>query len=320
MTDFTHVSVLHDEALAALAPRDGGFYVDLTLGGAGHTASILDASAPTGRVLGVDRDATARVAAAERLQPYGDRATIVASTFDRFGEVLDAEGFGYDHHGVRRVDGILFDLGVSSPQLDVAERGFSYRYEGPLDMRMGDGETAAELIDRLPVDELAGVLRRFGDVKRPKAMAVAMKEERAAGQLDTTRQLAHLCERVLSDRRRSHPPATLVFQALRIAVNDELGQLDRMLAAIPDRLAVGGVAVAITFHSLEDRAVKHAFRALTQPPPLPRGLPVRGDVGATPFETVVRSATASKHEAASNPRARSARLRAIRRTRDEVPA
>ena len=318
MTDFAHVSVLHAEALAALAPLDGGFYVDLTLGGAGHTASILDACGPTGRVLGIDRDPTARAAAAERLTPFGDRATIVASTFDRFGDVLDAEAFGHEYDDVRRVDGLLFDLGVSSPQLDVAERGFSYRYDGPLDMRMGDGETAAELIDRLPVDELAGVLRRFGDVQRPKAMAVAMKEERAAGQLDTTTQLARLCDRVLSSRRRSHPPATLVFQALRIAVNDELGQLERMLEVVPERLAVGGVAVAITFHSLEDRIVKRAFRALTQAPPIPRGLPVRGDVGSTPFETVVRSATASKGESDRNPRARSARLRAVRRTRDEV--
>jgi 16S rRNA (cytosine1402-N4)-methyltransferase len=162
------------------------------------------------------------------------------------------------------------------------------------------------------------VLRRFGDVKRPKAMAVAMKEERLAGALNTTRDLAALCDRVLSDRRRSHPPATLVFQALRIAVNDELGQLQRLLDELPRRLSVGGVAVAITFHSLEDRAVKHAFRALTQPQPLPRGIPVRGDVGATPFDTVVRSATASRAEADGNPRSRSARLRAVRRVRDEV--
>lgn len=299
MSSFHHIPVLPAETLAALAPRDGGRYADFTVGGGGHAYEVLRASAPSGTLLAFDRDAVARAAAAERLASFGDRVEIRAARMSEAVRQVDVP-----------LDGWLADIGVSSPQIDDAERGFSFANDGPLDMRMGDGVDAGGWLDATDEDELTRVFREYGEIRQARRLARATLEERAAGNLTRTRQFATLCERVLG-RGRKHNPATLPFQALRIAVNDELGELRALLEHGPALLAVGGVAAVITFHSLEDRMVKRAFRSLATPKPLPRGVPA--DPEPAPFEWVERGTGASDAEAETNPRARTARLRAIRR-------
>lgn len=313
---FHHVTILRDEAVAALSPRDGGTYVDGTLGGGGHAERLLEACGPTGRVLGIDRDPDALAAAAVRLAPAGDRIRVVRGAFSTVDSLLEQEQFGVrGADGHWRVDGLLVDLGVSSHQLDTAARGFSLRHDAPLDMRMAqEGETAGELLDRLDVPELTRILRTYGDVQHAPRFARAILADRSAGTVQTTLDLASLCERLTPmAQRRGHHPATLVFQALRIAVNRELEELETLLAMAPTILAAGGVLSVITFHSLEDRLVKHRMAEWCQPPPVPRGIPVRDDMRWAPFEVVVRSAVPSEAEIEVNPRARSARLRAVRR-------
>jgi 16S rRNA (cytosine1402-N4)-methyltransferase len=313
--DFTHVPVLVREVLAALAPRSGGIYVDCTAGGGGHSDAILAASSPAGTLLALDRDPDAVAAATARLAGWGTRATVAHERFSALPAVLARHAYGRPRGEGRVVDGVLFDVGVSSHQLDVAARGFSFGADGPLDMRMAqDGPTAAELIDSLDVAALAALLAEYGEVEQPRRYAAAIRRARESGALSTTRELAAVCEAVAGPRHmRRHHPATLVFQALRIAVNDELGELDALLAAIPDVLDDGGVAVAITFHSLEDRRVKRCFAALASPPPLPRGVPVRAAERVAPFVMVARGETAQPDELETNPRARTARVRAIRK-------
>jgi 16S rRNA (cytosine1402-N4)-methyltransferase len=317
MTEFQHIPVLLEQTVAALTPRSGGAYVDLTCGGGGHSAAILEASAPAGRLLGLDRDPDAVAAASARLAPFGERARVVLAAFADAEAAIEATEFGRLEAGRRVVDGVLFDIGVSSWQIDAAHRGFAWGSEGPLDMRMAQsGETAAELIDRLSIDELADIFRAYGEVDHPRRFARAIKTDREAGTVNTTRDLAELCDRVGGPRHeRRHHPATLVFQALRIAVNDELEQLDAVLNFVPSLLAVGGVAAAITFHSLEDRRVKQRFATLCSPPPMPRGVPMRADQLTAEFEHVAKGLSADDDETQTNPRARSARLRAIRRIR-----
>ena len=303
MHALAHNPILVDAVVAALSPRGGGVYVDATAGRGGHTVATLDACAPDGRVIAADRDPEAVAAVTERCAAYGTRCTVVRSDFDGLPAQLAALG-------VTTVDGILADLGVSSPQLDDPARGFSLQRSGPLDMRMGlEGPTALDLIRDLSEQALADIFFRYGDIRASYRLARAAKEEAALDRLNTTRDLAELCERVLG-RGRSHHPATLPFQALRIAVNDELGQLERLLDAIPALLAPGGVAAVLTFHSLEDRMVKARFRALSTPPAIPRGLPVRGDETRAPF-SMPRDRAPSPEEQTANPRARSARLRTL---------
>lgn len=267
----------------------GGLLVDCTLGGGGHSALLLEAH-PGLRLIGLDQDPTARAAAAERLAPFGDRATIVASNFA-------------DYTPREPVLAVLADLGVSSPQLDVAARGFSFRLEGPLDMRMNPtvGETAGALIDRLEETELADLIYSYGEERLSRRIARRIKEQGPWGEPDrprTTAELAYLvagCFPPPARRGRIHP-ATRTFQALRIAVNDELGVLDRLLASAPDWLQPGGLLGVISFHSLEDRRVKTAF------------------VSDERLQRVTRKAVlATEAESAANPRARSARLRIARR-------
>src|SRR3954466_13682306 len=248
-----------EETLALLAPRAGGVYCDATLGGGGHAERILRATSPDGRVIGIDRDPAALRAAGERLSPFGDRVTLVHGTFAEARAILE-------RMGVVPVDGFVLDLGVSSPQLDHGERGFSFRQAGPLDMRMDPtgGETAEGLIRRIGVDELKDMLRRYGEERYAGRIARAIKDAVMEGAVTSTTELAALVAQAVPTRERHKDPATRTFQALRIAVNDELGQLERFLADFPSLVKPGGRVVVIAFHSLEDGLVKNRFRDLAK--------------------------------------------------------
>jgi 16S rRNA (cytosine1402-N4)-methyltransferase len=287
---FEHATVMRDEVVRALAPRAGGTYVDATLGGAGHTVALLEAE-PRARIVGLDRDPAAIAAAEERIGPVADRVMLVRANFSRVRAELDAMG-------IARVDGLVADLGVSSPQLDEAERGMSFRREGPLDMRMdpGSGETALELVDRLSDDELADVIFQYGEERRSRRIARSIKKALAAGELATTLDLRRAIVRAVGPARVGGvDPATRTFQALRIAVNRELEELEALLASLPGVIADGGVAAIISFHSLEDRLVKRAFH---------------GDAWAP---LTKKPQVATDDEQQQNPRSRSAKLRAARR-------
>jgi 16S rRNA (cytosine1402-N4)-methyltransferase len=287
---YDHRPVLLEEALALLAVRPGGLYVDGTLGLGGHAAAILERSAPEGRVIGLDRDRSALARAGEALARFGDRARLEHGDFREIPRHLSG----------RPSDGILLDLGISSLQLDDPARGFGFKQDGPLDMRMdqGAGESAAELVDRLPETELADLLYRFGEERASRRIARAIVAARRKGPIETTGALAEVVRR--SGVRPSHPGhhvATRTFQALRIAVNQELFGLGEALRALAACLAAGGRLAVISFHSLEDREVKHAFRALA------------AEGGFTVLtRKPVRPGPA---ELAANRRARSAKLRAV---------
>lgn len=317
---FAHEAVLAAEAIDALAPRDHGVYVDGTLGGAGHAAQLL------GRVtgaslIGIDRDPSALAASREILAGFAGQVTLVHGEYGDLARIL-AE------LGVAQVDGILLDLGVSSPQLDLPERGFSFTRPGPLDMRMDptSGPTALDLLRDTFVDDLADVIFRFGEERHGKKIARLIKEALDADRLHTTLDLAGVVAKAIpaiEQRKSKLHPATRTFQALRIAVNAELDQLERFLAGFPDLLAPGGRCAIISFHSLEDRLVKHRFRDLAWTTSLPPHLAERTGERVLPVcELVTRKAVvATEAEIAANPRARSARLRACERTSaPNVPA
>ena len=288
---FEHTTVMRDETVRALAVRDGGTYVDATLGGGGHTEAILE-SCETARVIGVDRDTVALAAAKARLARFGDRVTFVHDGFANLKDALATLG-------VDKVDGLCADLGVSSPQLDDAARGMSFRREGPIDMRMdpSSGETALELIARLSDDDLADILYRYGEERRSRRIARSVKRALADNQLFTTLDLRRAIVRAVGPVRVGGvDPATRTFQALRIAVNEELEELEALLAAIPRIIAPDGVAAIMSFHSLEDRLVKRAFHDRESWAPLTK-----------------KPRMASEDENAQNPRARSAKLRSARR-------
>ena len=314
MSTFDHRSVLLDEVLSHLEPRAGGTYVDGTLGGGGHSREILERSAPDGRVIGIDRDPDALAAARETLAPFGDRAILVHARFAEVDRVL-AE------LAIARVDGFVLDLGVSSPQIDRAERGFSFTRAGPLDMRMDPttGPTVLDLLRELSTDDLAEILRDYGEERYAKKIARRIKEAVRAGELATTLDLATLVAAAIpaAEQRKSRiHPATRTFQGLRIAVNRELDELTRFLAIFPGLLAPGGRCVVISFHSLEDRLVKQRFRDLawtsSLPPDLARKAGERVDPVCVPVTK--RAVFAADVETDANPRARSARLRACERT------
>lgn len=295
---FHHVSVLLDEALALIGPAPGQVYVDCTLGGGGHAEGLLARSAPDGRVIGLDRDPAAIAAATARLAPFGARFTPVQAPFGDLAAVLRQQGLA-------RVDGLVADLGVSSPQLDQAERGFSFGKDGPLDMRMGPDapQTAADLVNLAPEEELARVFWEYGEERHSRRVARAVV---AARPLHRTAELAAVIARAVGRSKERIHPATRCFQALRIAVNDELGQLDRLLDALPAALAGGGRAAIISFHSLEDRRVKHRLRRWA-------GLEAERDAYGAPLQAPVARLLTRKAvvSADANPRARSARLRGV---------
>lgn len=298
MSGFHHIPVMRDEVLAALAPADGEIHVDCTVGGGGHSAAIL--AAADCRVVGLDRDPAALDAARQVCAPFGDRFTAVRASFSELGRVLD-------DLGVPRVHGILADLGVSSHQLDTPERGFSFRQSGPVDMRMDPDAplTAAEIVDTWSVERLTEVIRTYGEERRARRVAEAIVAGRPWA--DTATLAAAIASVVGRGKGRIHP-ATRTFQALRIAVNDELGEVERLLPIAVDRLQPGGRIVILTFQSLEDRIVKRFFaeRAGKGRPRDAYGNPL----GAVDLSLLPPS-TPSPDD--PNPRARSARLRSARR-------
>ncbi len=270
MTDTTpHIPVLYSEVLEALAIRAGGRYIDGTLGWGGHSAGILEHAAPDGQLLGIDQDAMALEAARERLAPFGDRATIVYGNYRQLRMLASAQGW-------EAVDGILLDIGVSSPQLDTAERGFSFQADAPLDMRMDQQQplTAADLVNTLPENELADLIYTYGEERQSRRIAQRIVQQRRTRPLTRTSELAEIVSRALGGKRGPTHPATRTFQALRIAVNDELKALEEGLHAATDLLRPGGRLAVITFHSLEDRIVKEWFRRASSPCLLPAKLEI----------------------------------------------
>jgi 16S rRNA (cytosine1402-N4)-methyltransferase len=290
----THEPVMVPEVVSLLEPSRGGLFVDCTVGMGGHARALLDGGAA--RIVALDRDPTALVLAREALASYGDRVTLVHADYRELAQVLDA-------HGISTVDGALADLGVSSMQLDAEGRGFSFRRDEPLDMRMDQthGPTAAELIRTVDEEELADVIFQFGEERYSRRIARAIAAARREAAIATTGQLAAIVRRAIPRRGYQRiDPATRTFQALRIWVNRELDELDGFLADASRRLREGARLAVLTFHSLEDRIVKHAFRALER--------------GAQTVRILTkRPLLPSEAEVARNPRSRSAKLRAIER-------
>ena len=313
MTPRPHIPVMLDEVLHALEPRDGALYIDGTFGAGGYSRAIL--SAAECRLIGIDRDPSVRPAADSLRQAAGGRFVFVEAPFSAMEEVVLSSGG-------RSVDGIVLDIGVSSMQIDQAERGFSFQKAGPLDMRMAaSGPTAADAVNLLTEQELADIFYVYGEEHRSRRVASFIVRARAEARIETTDRLAEIVSRATGGKHSKIHPATRVFQALRIFVNDELGELARALEAAERLLAPLGRLVVVTFHSLEDRMVKSFLRARA-------GLAGGGGSRHAPVEEAGPDASfrllhrkaieASAEEAAENPRARSAKLRAAVRT--EAPA
>ena len=313
MADGGHVPVLVEEAVAALVQRADGTYVDGTFGRGGHARALLARLGPKGRLFAFDRDPSAEDSARAIDDP---RFTFRRAWFSEIDPVLDALG-------TTEIDGALLDLGISSPQIDNASRGFSFRYDGPLDMRMDPsrGESAAEFLARATVRELTGVLRDYGEERLAQSIAAAIAAARAIEPVTRTRQLARLVSEAVGTRTRGdwrQDPATRTFQALRIQVNEELLEVRRALPKLARRLAPGGRLAVISFHSLEDRIVKRFFARAALPfegdARLNR-IPLRADALPTPpLSLVGRAIKPGDTEVAANPRARSAVLRVVERT------
>ena len=306
MTDFIHEPVLLEEVLEALSPVSGGLYVDGTVGGGGHSEAILEACSLEGRLVAFDRDDWALEAAAKRLARFGNRLELHREAFAGLAKLL----------AKRPCDGVLLDLGVSSPQLDEAERGFSFQSDGPLDMRMDRRQpvTAEQLVNELEPEELAEIFWKLGGERKSRRIARAIVEQRSMQRLESTLQLAEVVERACPRRGARAHPATGVFQALRMAVNDELGQVERGLEAGWSVLKPGGRMAVITFHSGEDRAVKQFSRDLARP------YTVRGEVDLPELreqreplarELSRKAIKPSEAELDRNPRSRSAQLRVL---------
>ena len=308
--DYGHKPVLLDECIEALAIRPDGIYVDGTLGRAGHSLEIVR-RLTTGRLIALDRDESALAAARIRLADYMDRVTLVHSNFSRLGEVLH-------ELGIDGADGMLFDLGVSSPQLDDAQRGFSYKQDAPLDMRMDTTAalTARELVNTASYEELRRILFEYGEERYAPAIARAICREREQMPIETTLQLADIIRSAMPGQalREKQHPAKRSFQAIRIAVNDELGELEPMLSAAEENLRPGGRLAVITFHSLEDRIVKRKLRELSTGCTCPPEFPVCVCGKKPKMELLTRKPIVSgEQELQENPRARSAKLRVARK-------
>ena len=299
--DFGHASVLLSEVVGLLSPAPGEVFLDCTLGGAGHAEALLERTAPGGLLVGIDRDPQALEAAAARLERFGERVHLHQASISEIDRVLADEG-------LEGVDGLLADLGVSSPQIDRPERGFSFRHDGPLDMRMGPAtkRTAADLVNDLDEKELVRILREYGEERYARRIVGAIVANRP---IERTGVLASIIEEARPGPPTRIHPATRTFQALRIAVNDELGQLDWLLGRLPGLLRPDGRAAFIAFHSLEDRRVKHRFRELA-------GIGTERDPYGNPVEKPefrLLTRRAIQDNAHDNPRARSARLRALQK-------
>ena len=302
----THRTVLLDEAVDALAPRPDGVYVDGTFGRGGHSRALLARLGPAGRLIAFDRDP---LAIAEAQQIDDPRFRIVHAPFSALDQELEALG-------VSGLDGVLLDLGVSSPQLDDASRGMSFRFDAPLDMRMDTsrGRTAAQWLAEAPVAEIAEVLKEYGEERFAASIAKAIAAARTGQPVATTGQLAAIAEKAVRTREPGQHPATRSFQAIRIFINRELEELSLVLPQCVDRLRAGGRLVVISFHSLEDRIVKRFMRDESRPPVLPSRLPVRAADLPVPRLTLVGKAQRpGPEEVAENPRARSAVMRVAQR-------
>lgn len=301
MAEFHHVSVLHDECIEALRIRPDGVYADATLGGGGHSVSIVQKLGPKGRLYGIDRDADAIAAAGARLAPYADRVQLIQSDFRYLGEHI--------HEGL---DGILFDLGVSSFQLDEAGRGFSYMADAPLDMRMdrSAGLTAYDVVNGYAKEDLARIIAQYGEERYAHAVASAIVRRRAQAPVATTLELAQIvASAVPNAKKEKQHPAKRTFQAIRIEVNDELSAIGPAIDAAVRLLKPGGRILVISFHSLEDRIVKQRFRALADGCTCPPEFPVCVCGGRSLLKLCGKPVTAGPRELMENPRARSAKLR-----------
>lgn len=304
MSDSPHQTVLLNEAVDALVQDVDGFYVDGTFGRGGHSARILERLSEKGRLLGIDKDADAIAVAHERFA--GDaRFEIAQGSFAALAELVDARGM------TGKVQGLLLDLGVSSPQLDEAERGFSFLNDGPLDMRMdrSSGQSAAEWLAEAPEAEIARVLKEYGEERFGKRMARALVAARAEQPITRTSQLAEIVKAANPAWEKGKHPATRAFQGIRIHVNNELSDLEAILAQALTVLAPGGRLVVISFHSLEDRLVKRFIRRQEKGQPLPAGLPVRDEQLDRTLKSVGKAVRASDIEVGANVRSRSAIMR-----------
>jgi 16S rRNA (cytosine1402-N4)-methyltransferase len=297
-----HISVLLEEVVTALAPRDGAIFVDGTFGAGGYSKALLDAAAC--RVFGIDRDPSAVAAGRELARRYDGRFDILGGRFGDMQSLLAEKG-------ITSVDGVTLDLGVSSMQIDQPERGFSFQKDGPLDMRMeSSGPTAADLVNSLPEGELADIFWRFGEERHSRRVARAIVADRKETPFNTTRQLAELVRRVVPASKDGIDPATRTFQGLRVAVNDELGEVERGLAAAERLLAPGGRLAVVSFHSLEDRLVKDFLKEGSGLAARPsRHLPAVAGSAARFRLISKKPIVAGPAELAANPRARSAKLR-----------
>ena len=305
-----HVPVLGGEAVEMLEPRDGGIYVDATFGAGGYSRAILDVAGT--RVLGIDRDRSAIVGGFDLVDRSGGRLTLVEDRFSNLAEICAAQGFA-------AVDGVVMDVGVSSMQLDEAERGFSFRLGGPLDMRMGrDGPSAADVIASASETDLANIIYIFGEERHSRAVARAIVAARKEAPVTTTRALAAIVAKVVRSKPGEIHPATRTFQALRIFVNEELDELHLALAAAERVLKPGGRLVVVSFHSLEDRIVKNFFAERGKAGGGSRHLPEITQAAPSFVILTKRPVKPDDAEISANPRARSAKLRAAERT--QAPA
>lgn len=306
--EFKHVSVLLRESVDALLPERGGVFVDCTAGGGGHSEEILKRLPPHSKLISLDRDDRAIERCRERLAPYGAASTVIKTNYSELAQVLDALE-------IETINGILWDLGVSSVQLDEAERGFSYSCDAPLDMRMdrSGGRTAADIVNTYSEEELRRVIRDWGEEAFASRIAAAIVEKRCSAPIETTSQLADIVASAIpaaARRKEKQHPAKRTFQAIRIEVNDELTIIEPSLEAAISRLAPGGRAAVITFHSLEDRIVKNTFKRLENPCTCPPDFPVCV-CGKKPVVKLItrKPILPSQEELEDNPRARSAKLR-----------
>ena len=313
--EFHHTSVLLEPSLDHLAVRPDGIYVDGTLGGGGHSFHIAERLASGGRLIGIDRDEEAIRAASERLSPYRDRVTIVKDNYGNIRDVLNSLE-------IPGVDGILLDLGVSSHQLDTAERGFSYMADAPLDMRMDQEEqkTARDIVNEYSEEELDRMIRDYGEDRFARSIARRITKEREQEPIETTGQLVHLIEQAIPRKvqKTGGHPAKRTFQALRIELNRELTILDEVIETMIDCLNPGGRLCIITFHSLEDRIVKGRFRTAEDPCICPKNFPVCVCGRKSKGRVVTRKPVLpGEQEMEENPRAKSAKLRVFEKTEED---
>ena len=311
--EYQHITVLLNEAVDALAIREDGIYVDGTFGRGGHSRLILSRLGSQGRLIVFDKDPQA-IEAAQKLAEQDGRVTVVHDGFSSFQTTLDKLG-------IEEIDGALFDLGISSPQIDDGARGFSFRFDAPLDMRMDPtrGMSAAEWIATASEQDLHEVIKNYGEERFSRQIACAIVAQRTESPIDTTRKLAQLVAQNVRTRERGQDPATRTFQAVRIFINRELEEVEAVLPQVMGRLKQGGRLAVIAFHSLEDRIVKQFVKKYSQHPPLPRWAVVKeADLPLPPLKAVGKAIKPGVEETASNPRARSAVLRVAERTGGEI--